>query len=55
MALPIKDTPLLTGKDADKFWKRASECEMGLHKVPEQEIKKMKENAAKIEKLVKFK
>jgi len=55
MALPIKDTPVLTGKDADRFWKRAAECEAGLHKISDEERKKMIKNAAEIEKIVKFK
>ncbi|MBF0542759.1 MAG: hypothetical protein HQK91_15090 [Nitrospirae bacterium] len=54
MALPIKDTPTLTGRDADKFWKRAVESEAGLHKISEQERKKIKEDAARIEKIAEF-
>jgi hypothetical protein len=54
MALPIKDTPTLTGRDADKFWKRAVESEAGLHKISEEERQRIKENVAIIEKIVKF-
>ncbi|MBF0467237.1 MAG: hypothetical protein HQK94_19390 [Nitrospirae bacterium] len=40
MATPIKDTPLLSGKDAVKFFKRAKEAEQGLHKVSDEDYQK---------------
>jgi hypothetical protein len=33
MALPIKPTPALSGKDAEKFFNRAKEVEEGKHKI----------------------
>ncbi|MBI5745517.1 MAG: hypothetical protein HZA13_00770 [Nitrospirae bacterium] len=33
MALPIKPTPALSGKDAEKFFKKAKEVEEGKHKI----------------------
>lgn len=37
MATPIKETPILYGKDSDSFLKRAKEVEQGKHKVPREE------------------
>jgi hypothetical protein len=54
MALPIKDTPILKGKNAEKFWKRAAESEAGLHKISVQEKMRIIENAAEIEKIAEF-
>ncbi|MBF0344543.1 MAG: hypothetical protein HQL06_10085 [Nitrospirae bacterium] len=54
MALPIKDTPVLTGKDAERFWKRAAESEAGLHKISDEERAQIIENAKKLEKIAKF-
>ncbi|MBF0555713.1 MAG: hypothetical protein HQK96_14380, partial [Nitrospirae bacterium] len=51
MALPIKDTPILKGKDAERFWKRAAESEAGLHKISDEERERIIANAAKIEKI----
>ncbi|MBF0518665.1 MAG: hypothetical protein HQK92_02965 [Nitrospirae bacterium] len=42
MATPIKNTPLLSGKDARKFFQRAEESEKGLHKVSDSEYEKSK-------------
>ncbi|MBF0458521.1 MAG: hypothetical protein HQK99_11590 [Nitrospirae bacterium] len=55
MALPIKDTPILKGKDAERFWKRAEESEAGLHKISDEERARIKENAKKIKSIAKFK
>lgn len=37
MATPIKETPILTGKDAERFIKRAKESEKGMHRVPKKD------------------
>ncbi len=37
MATLIKKTPVLTGRDAARFIKRASESEKGMHRVSEKD------------------
>lgn len=54
MALPIKDTPALSGKDADRFWKRAEESQAGLHKISKEERERILKSAAELEKIAKF-
>ncbi|MBF0338598.1 MAG: hypothetical protein HQL05_12305 [Nitrospirae bacterium] len=54
MALPIKDTPALKGKDADRFYKRAKEAERGLHRKSDEEIKRMLENADRLKEFAKL-
>jgi hypothetical protein len=36
------------------FWKRATESEAGLHKISDEERKRIKENAAKLKNIAKF-
>lgn len=43
MALPIKDTPVLTGKDAERFDRMLKEQK----KVPREEIERAKRNVAR--------
>ncbi len=54
MALPIKDTPPLKGKDADRFYKRAKEAEQGLHRESDEEIKRMIESSDWLKKFANF-
>lgn len=50
MALPIKDTPVLTGKDAERFWKRAAEVEAGMHREPKEIRERVFKNYEEIRK-----
>jgi hypothetical protein len=43
MAKPIKETPTLTGKDAERFYKRME----NLEKVSAEEVARIKRNASK--------
>jgi len=45
MARPIKDTPVLTGKDAIRFWQEMERSKD--KKVSDEELKRMRESAAK--------
>lgn len=40
MALPIKSTPTIKGKDADAFFKRAEESLKGKHKVSDKDFER---------------
>ena len=50
MARPIKETPILTGKDAERFIKRMNETRT----VSEKEIKRVKKNYEYILSIAKF-
>jgi hypothetical protein len=43
MAKPIKETPTLTGKDAERFFKRMENVE----KISAEEVARIKRNASK--------
>jgi hypothetical protein len=43
MAKPIKETPTLTGKDAERFFKRMENVE----KISAEEVERIKRNASK--------
>ena len=40
MATPIRETPILRGKDAERFNKRMAEVDAGMHKVSKEEIER---------------
>ncbi|KJR43236.1 hypothetical protein MCHI_000851 [Candidatus Magnetoovum chiemensis] len=48
MAMPIKETPVLKGKEAKRFFKRASEVEEGKHKESPERLKKINEICTKL-------
>ena len=50
MARPIKETPILTGKDAERFIKRMNDTRT----VSEKEIKRVKKNYEYILSIAKF-
>jgi hypothetical protein len=43
MATPIRETPILRGKDAERFNKRMAEVDAGMHKVSREEYLRAKE------------
>lgn len=51
MAIPIRETPILYGKDAERFLKRMKEAEN--NKLPKEEVERIKENYEKIKKISK--
>lgn len=51
MATPIKETPILTGKDASNFFKKMKEAETT--KVSEAELAKIKQNAQSLKNIFK--
>jgi len=48
MASPIKETPVLTGKDAVRFEKQIKENETGKNKVPASEYNRAQETFKKV-------
>lgn len=51
MATPIKETPILTGRDASNFFKKMKESET--EKVSETELAKIKQNAQRLKTIFK--
>ncbi|MCH8317063.1 MAG: hypothetical protein IIA88_00975 [Bacteroidetes bacterium] len=50
MALPIKDTPVLKGKDAKRFFLKMAENK----KVSKEEYERMKSNSNKLKEISRF-